>query len=149
VQGPPSPFYFASTAYFPIRQFGVQGEVLDRDGAVIYEDMAFSFDREGNYNVRFTIGTPAVPTTIQLRFLIQPCPGGPWYTVTLEPIRFPPTKVADGKYTPSIFRNHVVRGNSEILRRCYGEMGQNATIRREGTARFGFGLAGLSQNTSG
>lgn len=141
-------FYFASTAYFPLRQFGLQGEALDREGALIYEDMAFSFDREGNYSVRFTIGTPAVPTTIQLRFLIQPCLGGPWYTVTLQPIEFPPNKVADGKYTPSMFRNHVVRGTSEILRRCYGEMGQNATIRREGTARFGFGLAGLSQNNA-
>jgi len=148
VTSPLSPFYFASAAYFPIRQFGVQGQVLEREGAVIYEDMAFSFDREGNYNVRFTVGTPAVPTTIQLRFLIQPCPGGPWYTITLEPIGFPPTKIADGKYTPSVFRNHVVEGQSEVLRRCYGEMGQNATIRREGTARFGFGLAGLSQSNA-
>ncbi|MCY2987480.1 MAG: hypothetical protein NTY19_06405 [Planctomycetota bacterium] len=142
------PFFFASTAHFPMREFGVRGEVLDRDGAVIYEDMKFSFDREGNYNVCFTIGTPAVPTTLQLRLLIQATSGGPWYTVTLQPIEFQPTKGTDGKFSPRISRNYVVEGRSEILRRCYGEMGQDATIRREGTARFGFGLAGLSQNTS-
>lgn len=141
VQGPPSPFYFASTAHFPMRKFGGQGETLERDGAVIYEDMKFSFDRDGNYNVRFTIGTPAVPTTIQLRFLVQAGQGAPWYTITLEPISFSPNKLADGRYEAAVFRNHVVQGNSEILRRCYGEMGQDATIRREGTARFGFGLS--------
>jgi hypothetical protein len=34
----------------------------------------------------------------------------------------------------------VIQGRSEILHRCYGEMGQDATIRRTGSARFGYGF---------
>jgi hypothetical protein len=147
VQSAPSPFYFASSAHFPMRQFGPQGEVIDGEGAVIYEDMKFSFDKEGYYDVLFTIGTPAVPTTIRLRFLVQPHRGGPWYTITLDPIEFLPAGSRNDAKA-KVTHDYVVRGRSEILRRCYGEMGHDATIRREGTARFGYGLSGLGQSVS-
>ncbi len=146
--GPPSPFYFASAAHFPMRQFGPNGEVVDCEGAVIYEDMEFSFDRDGNYKVRFTIGTPAMPTTIRLRFLIQPQSEGPWYTVTLDPIKFPPTVGKTDDVKAQVTHDHIERGRSEILRRFYGQMGSDATIRREGNARFGYGLSGLGQSAS-
>lgn len=155
VEGPPSPFHFASAAHFPVPDFGPRGEMIDRGGLTIYEDMEFRFDRNGNYEVRFRATTPAMPTTVQLQFQIQPRPGGPWYTVTLAPIEFkyPDPNAAKGQCTAAgdcsatqdqqccgPVRECVCKGHSEILRRCYGEMGQDATIRRTGTARFGFGV---------
>jgi hypothetical protein len=166
VQGPPSPFYFASAAHFPIREFGPRGEVIDRDGLLIYEDMKFSFDRDGNYRVDFRASRPNVPATVRLQFLIQPRPGGPWYTVTLAPIDFasPNSKTAKRNCTSTNdcsdasdaeenqccgpARKCFCEGHSEILRRCYAEMGKGATIRRTGSARFGYGLDALSRATA-
>ncbi|MBC8873379.1 MAG: hypothetical protein H8E44_28410 [Planctomycetes bacterium] len=132
---------FAAPASFPLRDFGPNGEVIDRPGAVIYEDMVFSFDRNGNYNLRFTIETPAMPTNVYLQMLVQPCKGRPWYTITLAPIEFRPEK---GK----LVRNHVVEGHSEILHRCFKEMGKSTTIRRAGSARFGYGREARRQATA-
>ncbi|MHC4403159.1 MAG: hypothetical protein ACYTG0_26150 [Planctomycetota bacterium] len=143
VDSPPSPFCFASPAHFPLREFGARGEVIDRQGAVIYEDMVFSFDRQGNYNLRFSIRVPALPTTLHLQFLLQPCEGGPWYTITLPPMEFRPEEGTDGQAKPRLIRDYVVEGRSEILSRCYPEMGKKATIRRTGSARFGFGAAAM------
>jgi len=155
VTDPSSPFYFASAAHFPLPSFGLRGEMIDRGGLIIYEDMKFHFDRDGNYAVRFRATMPDMPVTVQLQFQIQPRHGGPWYTVTLAPMEFkhPDPDAAQRKCTtagdcsaplePSCcgpVRECVCRGHSEILRRCYGEMGQGATIRRTGTARFGFGV---------
>jgi len=155
VQGSPSPFYFASAAHFPLPSYGTRGEMIDRGGLIIYEDMEFHFDRDGDYKVRFRATMPDMPVTVQLQFQIQPCRGGPWYTVTLAPMEFkyPDADAAKRKCTtagdcsappePSCcgpVRECVCRGHSEILRRCYGEMRRDATIRRTGTARFGFGV---------
>jgi hypothetical protein len=131
--------------------------MIDRGGLTIYEDMEFRFDRDGNYEVRFRATTPAMPTIVQLQFQIQPCRGGPWYTVTLAPIEFkyPDPDASKGKCSAATngratqepqccgpVRACVCKGRSEILRRCYREMGQDGTIRRTGTARFGFGVKG-------
>ncbi len=160
VRGPSSPFYFASTAHFPLRDFGLRGEPLDRDGILIYEDMAFHFDRHGNYEVHFRASAPAMPATMRLQFQIQTHRNGPWYTVTLAPIEFPypPVKSEkssclgstcgaghsgcndDSKDCCGKARECICKGHSEILRRCFGEMGQDAKIRRSGTARIGFGV---------
>lgn len=160
VSGPPSPFYFSSVAHFPIREFGLRGEPLDRDGILIYEDMEFSFDRNGDYKVRFRASAPAMPATMRLQFQIQPHRHGPWFTVTLAPIEFPyPTAKSeksecsgtdcgqglsscgpDSKDCCGKARECVCMGNSQILKRCFGEMGQDAKIRRSGTARIGFGV---------
>lgn len=160
VIGPSSPFYFAAAAHFPIREFGLRGEPLDRDGIIIYEDMAFHFDRDGNYEVHFRASAPPMPATMRLQFQIQTRRDGPWYTVTLSPIEFPyPTAKGDksncsgsncggGHSTCSNdskdccgeARECICKGHSEILRRCYGEMGQDAHIRRSGSARMGFGV---------
>lgn len=169
IHGPASPFYFASAAHFPIREFGPRGELLQRQGLIIYEDMSFRFDRDGQYEVRFRATTPRMPVTVQLQFQIQPCENGPWYTVTLAPMEFrydeamrekdrcsagdqdPKTGTgescasAEGQQCCGPVRECVCRGHSEILRRCYGEIGQGVTIRRSGTARFGFGLEQLAR----
>ena len=160
ISGPPSPFYFASTAHFPLRDFGLRGEPLDRDGILIYEDMEFTFDRNGQYKVRFRASAPPMPATMRLQFQIQPHRDGPWYTVTLAPIEFPYPNAKDEKTKCSgtncgepdstcsndskdccgKVRECECTGHSEILRRCYVEMGQDAKIRRSGTARMGFGI---------
>lgn len=160
VRGPSSPFYFASAAHFPLREFGLRGEPLDRDGIIIYEDMAFHFDRDGNYEVHFRASAPPMPATMRLQFQIQPHRDGPWYTVTLAPIEFPYSSAKsektncsgsqcyddhsqcsdDSKSCCGEARECVCRGKSEILKRCYGQMGQDAKIRRSGTARIGFGV---------
>ncbi len=162
VRGPSSPFYFASAAHFPLPRFGPKGRLIDSEGLLIYEDMKFSFDRDGNYEVHFRATTPEMPTTVKLQFQIQPCQGGPWYTVTLAPIQFkyspndaqqqPGTACGGDDCNESDHpcvgedpccgktRDCICRGHSEILRRCYAELGQNARIRRHGTARFGFGV---------
>ncbi len=149
---PPSPFYFASAAYFPVRDFGFHGEVLDREGAVIHEDMKFSFDREGRYALEFAISTPAVPATVRMQLLIQPSSGAPWYTITLPPMQFKPEvgeRHATGGESDEkecvVVYNHKCSGRSEILRRCYPQMAGDATIRREGTARFGYGFEATRQ----
>jgi len=160
VTGPSSPFYFASTAHFPLREFGLRGEPLDRDGIIIYEDMAFHFDRDGNYEVHFRASAPAMPATVRLQFQIQSHRNGPWCTVTLAPIEFPYPGAKsdksncsgsncgeghsdcndDSKDCCGKARECICKGKSEILKRCYGEMGQDAKIRRSGTARIGFGV---------
>jgi hypothetical protein len=140
VTGPPSPFYFAAPAHFPIRGFGAGGEVIERPGAVIYEDMVFSFDRDGNYHLRFSILIPDLPTTLHLQLQLQPHANGPWYTITLPPQQFRPKDSRSGRPQPRVFQDHVIQGRSEILHRCYAEMGKDATIRRTGSARFGYGF---------
>jgi hypothetical protein len=148
ITGPPSPFYFAAPAHFPIRGFGSRGDVIERPGAVIYEDMVFSFDRDGNYNLRFSILIPELPTTLHLQLQLQPHPAGPWHTITLPPQQFRPDDSSDGRPQPKLIRDYVVEGRSEILHRCYGEMGQDATIRRTGSARFGYGFDAMRQATA-
>lgn len=157
VMSPQSPFYFASAAHFPLREFGLRGEPLERDGILIYEDMAFHFDREGNYEVHFRASAPKMPATMRLQFQIQPHRNSPWYTVTLAPIEFPyPVSIDDKSHSScgtceadckhdskeccGKARECVCKGHSEILRRCYGEMSEDAKIRRTGTARIGFGV---------
>lgn len=140
ITGPPSPFYFAAPAHFPIRGFGAGGEVIERPGAVIYEDMVFSFDRDGNYHLRLSILTPDLPTILHLQLQLQPYPNGPWYTITLPPQQFRPEESRNGRPQPRVIQDHVIQGRSEILHRCYGEMGKDATIRRTGSARFGYGF---------
>jgi len=150
----PNPFCFASAAHFPIREFGLCGEVIQREGLVIYEGMMFTFDRDGDYEVRFRATTPALPATVRLQFLIQPHRGGPWYTVTLAPIVFPypeseaakrKRECASDRDEPGVkqccqpSREYVCKGRSETLPRCYAEMGKDASIRRTGSARFGHG----------
>jgi hypothetical protein len=160
VQGPPSPYFFASAAHFPLPGYGPRGERVDRKGLVIYEDMEFRFDSDGNYEVHFRASQPELPVVVELQFHIQPRRGGAWYTVTLPPIDLQPsgrgsarlTCQSNGTCTGTTkdkccgeVRKCVCRGRSEILRRCYGEMGQDALIRRTGTARFGYGIDVLRQ----
>jgi hypothetical protein len=118
-----------------MRQFGPGGKVLDREGAVIYEGMKFWND-EGWYRVRFQVGTPAVPTTLRLRFLVRNDEGY-WVTATLPPIYIDPAEDSPNQLSPSV-RTIERSGYFPALR---GVKGDFKAIRREGTARFGFGTS--------
>jgi hypothetical protein len=142
-QVPPSPYYSASAAHFPLPGFGLRGETIDRPGAILYEDMRFAFDRDGHYNLRFSAEIPALPTTFHLQLHVQPHDAGPSFTITLAPITLRPEKEENGLVQSRTVHDHVVEGHSEILRRCYPQLGAHATIRRTGSARFGYGLEAL------
>ena len=87
-----------------------------------------------------------VPVTLRLRFLIRG-EDGTWQTVTLAPISIPiepGKKRIDQDGQPQIME--VTRsGFSHAIRVTRGKI---SDVRREGSARFGFGLAGLGQSTS-
>jgi len=130
--------FFASAANFSLRGFGPQGVVVDREGLVIGEDMEFRFDDDGNYDIFFQANSTQVPVTLRLQFLIESFPGGPWHTVTLEPISI---EEAPRDASPRTLDFHRT-GRSTILARYYGSIEK---IKRTGTARFGFGSKAMSQ----
>ena len=108
----------------------------------------------------FAPSAPKMPASVRLQFQIQPHSNSPWYTVTLAPIEFPYPAAndensqcaepncgkcdsgcnKDSKDCCGKARECVCKGHSEILRRCYNEMSQDAKIRRSGSARIGFGV---------
>lgn len=136
-------FYFAAPAHFPVREFGAQGDHLDREGALIYEDMSFSFRETGSYEVKFAISTPDLPTDLMLQFQIQSHHNGPWYTITIPHQKFHPGE--EDLNHPRQRRDVILNGHSEILKRAFGSVHD---IRRTGSARFGYGLQGLGNNAS-
>lgn len=135
-------FTMASAAHFPIREYDPQGLSYQREGAVIYEDMTFQFDQNGEYRVNFKISIPNLPTDLRLQFLVQAYQDGPWYTLTMPLKRIHPNKrgnesvdgrdrqLHDGSFT----------GTSETLKRFFGTI---VDIKRKGSARFGHGQSGL------
>jgi len=147
VQMPAGPFYFATAAHFPIRRFGLKGDLPEDEGVIIYEDMCVAFDRDGNYEIQFCLSTPAMPVELRLQLLVQPCKNGSIYTVTLPKLTFEPpvTESSDPDEEGRLrymdrYQQHVHAGHSEILKRCYAELGQGANLSRRGTARMGFGV---------
>ncbi len=151
-------FYFAAPASFPRPEFGAQGQPVDREGAVIYEDMQFTFDENGGYYIKCLVSTPNVPTELRLQFQVQARPAGPWYTLTMPVQRlkansrmtrattYLPNETARGQAVSQDDRQTIMfTGNSEILKRCFASV---CDVRRTGTARFGFGVAGLGHLAS-
>jgi len=141
---PPGSHFFLAAAHFPLRKYGLHGEPSEEEGAVIYEGMRFAGQRNGRYDVDFLVRIPAMPTTLRLQFLIQSrgagadrqCPKT-WYTVTLPPIEIRPPQDSSGKFESRVYCIHH-DGYSPAIEKIGGDLGQ---IRREGTARFGFGTS--------
>lgn len=130
---------FFSAAHLPLRDFGPGGEVYDQEGLVIYEDMQFTYRDNGEYSVHFKAGTPAVPVTLYLQILVRKAPDGPWHTISLEPLQLPVARSAGGKPQRGVVVKHVT-GHSSALARQPGKV---CDIRRDASARFGFGVAAL------
>jgi hypothetical protein len=132
-------FRFLAPAHFPLPGFGTRGEAANQTGALIYEGMRFSCHPNGKYQVEFVVRTPALPTTLHLRFLLREAEQS-WQTVTLAPIHLKPEGVRPEDYKPGIYRVRQA-GYSAALDRDQGPH----TIRREGSARFGFGYEFLGR----
>jgi hypothetical protein len=64
----PGPARFPVPAFFP-RYAGQmpQDDTIERDAAVIHEDMSFLYNPAGDYEVRFLITAPAMPVTLNLQ----------------------------------------------------------------------------------
>lgn len=136
----PRTHWFTSAAHFPVRDFGARGEVIGREGAVIYEGMRFSHNDQGRYEVSFLVGTPAAPTTLRLRLLVkvrEKDGSAVWQTLTLPPIRIGLDQDAGGKHQPAVWR--ICHQGYSAMLAC--NPGRIIIIRREGTARFGFGAS--------
>ena len=129
-------FYFASIAHFPLREFAPAGDEIELEGAVIYEDMSFSFDELGNYEIEFDISTPNMPTQLMLQFQIKSGENGPWFTLTIPHQYFDQWKSHNDQRVSGL----VIDGQSEVLKRFFTKV---TDIRRSGSARFGFGKKGL------
>ena len=139
-------YRFPGPARFPLPVAGLYGECLEEQGAVVYEGMRLAIRPDGRYQVRFTVGTPAMPVTMQLQFeLIDRCTGEP-YTLTLPPISIP----REAKLTGSAVRVPIqpVAVNVQTIHHEGYFAAFDPTFvsdglqvaRRTGTARFGYGV---------
>lgn len=137
---------FVQPARFPLPAFGFNGECVEEPGAIVYEGMRLAIRPDGRYQVRFTVGTPAMPVTMQLQFeLVDECTGTP-YTLTLPPIAIPPeaqpTTTTIGNPVQPVAANVQTihhEGYFAALDTCFVSK-HLQVMRRTGTARFGFGI---------
>jgi hypothetical protein len=58
-------YRFDGPARFPLRNFGLNGHAGEDVGAIIYEGMRLAVKEGGRYQVRFVLGTPAMPVTMR------------------------------------------------------------------------------------
>lgn len=139
-------YRFPGPARFPLPVAGLYGECLEEQGAVVYEGMRLAIRPDGRYQVRFTVGTPAMPVTMQLQFeLVDKCTGEP-YTLTLPPISIPQA----AKPTGAVGRVPVqpVAANVQTIHHEGYFAAFDPTFvsdglqvaRRTGAARFGYGV---------
>lgn len=107
---------FAAVARFPLRDYSLRGDVIERDGLMIYEGMTLAINPDGRYEVRFRTTTPALPATLRLQFAIK-LNDREWHTLTLPPV----------KVLCEDERTHASR-NLSSLRRTSNESGVDATL---------------------
>ena len=82
-------YRFDAAAHFPLPGFGLSGEATEGEGAIIYEGMRFAITEDGRYQVRFVVGTPAMPVTMRLQLILEDEGTRNRYTLTLPPISIP------------------------------------------------------------
>jgi hypothetical protein len=139
-------YRFDHPARFPLPAYGSNGEQLEKPGVLIYEGMRLAIRPDGRYQVRFTVGTPAMPVTLQLQYqLLDECTGQT-YTLTLPSITLPtenrPTLSTVSQPPRAAFADFQTihhEGYLPIFEDML-EFRNMAVIRRNGTARFGYGL---------
>jgi len=129
---------FDDPAVFPLTSFNRFAPPVHEEGAVIYEGMRFAVREDGRYQVRFLIGTPAMPVTLRLQVVLR-AGDGSQYTVTLPPITIP-SHDPDAEIVQQVHENIQLVHHEGYLPAIQGLGGNLAVVRREGTARFGFGV---------
>jgi hypothetical protein len=130
-------------AFIPLPLFRANGEAFHDDGVVIYEGMRVVILEEGCYEVRFTVGIPRMPVTMRLQVMLHG--DGTSVGLTLPPISLVPARGFLGNYTGCVYEVRQ-RGYSELLAKEYGKM-KNATVTRQGVARFGSWPEGINEFT--
>jgi len=139
-------YRFDHPARFPLPAWGLNHEYLERPGVLIYEGMRLAIRPDGRYQVRFTIGAPAMPVTLQIQFDLMDHCTGQAYTLTLPPITIPPeckpTAATAGQAPKAAYENLQTihhEGYLPILD-GYPQSESIHVVRRTGTARFGYGV---------
>jgi len=139
-------YRFDHPARFPLPAWGLNGEYLERPGVLIYEGMRLVIRPDGRYQVRFTIGTPAMPVTLQIQFDLADQCTGQAYTLTLPPITIPPESkpaAATGEQAPKAACENLQTIHHEGYLPILDGYPQSESVhvmRRTGTARFGYGV---------
>jgi hypothetical protein len=128
-------YRFDAPAHFAIPTYGLSGELLDKEGAVIYEGMRLAVNADGRYLVRFVVGTPPVPVTFRLQLHLFDARERHMHTLTLPPFTIP--KQEDRRHTAQAVQVVHHEGYLPVLKCAYRDI---CVVRRQGTARFGFGV---------
>jgi hypothetical protein len=136
-------YRFHVPAHFPLPQFGILGEPIPEDGAVIYEGMRVLIAADGHYEVRFTTSVPDMPVTLRLQLLVADTNGPLAFTLTLPPISILAPDSFRGNYDGSAFQVRLA-GYSRLLAEQFGNLPRFA-ISRQGTARFGSWPQGINR----
>ncbi|MBI1913275.1 MAG: hypothetical protein HYS12_00730 [Planctomycetes bacterium] len=125
---------FDAPAHFPLPQFGLLGERLDGDGAMIYEGMHFVATPDGQYEVSFTVSVPSMPVTLRIQLFVTD-PRGRTFSLTLPPVALAPDPNFAGNYVGRSFQvRHA--GHSRLIALAFPGL-CDCTLSRQGTARFG------------
>jgi len=133
-------------AHFPLPTFGSSGENLQNQGALIYEGMRFIVGTDGKYQVRFVVGTPAMPVTIRLQLVLLDEFSQQLSTLTLPPITIPrkerATTFTERRRAPTVNESgYLVHHEGHLpMASAAWDVSRVCTILRKGTARFGYGV---------
>jgi hypothetical protein len=113
-------------------------QALEDEGAMIYEGMSISFDRDGTYVVRFIVDCPAMPVTLRLQLVARD--GDRVGTITLPPITLAPRNGSDNEPEADTFRVEHSGYSPFFAERRTGPLCSGVQFERRGTARFGSGV---------
>lgn len=137
-------YRFDAPAHFPLPAFGIRGEESSRDGAIIYEGMRFAVREDGRYQVRFVVGTPAIPVTMCLQLIVEDEGTQNHYTLTLPPISIPepdkPQHLSQQRKVQQVHGNVQTVHHEGYLPVLTQPLSNIRVVRRTGSARFGFGV---------
>ena len=124
--------------------------------------MEFRYQKNGTYQLSYKVGTPKIPTEIRLQLQFKV--GKDWHTISLPPRCFDDDAECGLKCQMVTIHGHSATLQTLLNNKCLskkqgchckkghchcekdGFCEQISGLRRRGTARFGYGLAGLGQS---
>lgn len=137
-------FRFDQAARFPLPEYGATGGPVGNSGVVIYEGMRLAIQPNGRYQVRFTVATPAMPVTMNLQFVLLRQSTGEEIRLTLPAILVPSRKNSLSSLSrepaPQVFAGLETIVHDGYLPAFAINNEQWIVIKRQGTARFGYGV---------
>jgi len=137
-------YRFDAAANFPLPAYGLRGAESDREGAIIYEGMRFAIRKDGRYQVRFVVETPAMPVTMRLQLILEDEATLNRYTLTLPPISIPepdqPKRLSEQRKVQPVYDTiQTVHHEGYLPMLAQGHCNIRV-VQRTGSARFGFGV---------